>query len=149
MPRPHHLATILAVIALASAIAACGPQDDNANGGIGGTAWTVVSVGGQATLAAARPTMTFEFDGTLSGSSGCNQYSGRFRTDGDRITVGQLASTEMGCEPDRMAQEQAFSAALGGATSWRLSETGRLELSGSGAIVAEPGGPVPQAYRRD
>jgi heat shock protein HslJ len=138
MLRSRHLATILGVIAVAIALAACGRGDDNANGGLGGTAWTVVSIGGQPTLVDARPTMVFEFDGALSGSSGCNQYSGRFRTDGDRISVGQLASTMMGCEADRMAQEQAFSAALGGATSWRQTETGSLELSGFTAIVAEP-----------
>ena len=45
--------------------------------------------------------MTFAPGGTVSGSSGCNQYSGKFRTDGDRIAFGQVSSTLMGCEGQR------------------------------------------------
>jgi heat shock protein HslJ len=126
---------LLAIIGLAGA---CVPEEDNSSGGLGGTAWTVVAIDARPTLADARPTMTFEFDGALSGSGGCNRYSGTFRTDRDRITIGQPVSTTMGCEVDRMAQEQAFGAALVSATTWRLTEQGTLELQGSSLIVAEP-----------
>ncbi len=115
--------------------------DDNASGGLANTAWTVVSIGGAVTLADAQPTMAFAPDGTVSGSAGCNQYSGPFRTDGDRITVGALASTLIGCEGDRGAQELAFTSGLSGATNWRQIENGNLLLSGVTEIVAEPSGP--------
>jgi heat shock protein HslJ len=133
------LTSWVALLTMAALVVACGPGDDNANGGIGGTSWTVASINGAPTQPDARPTMVFEFDGSLSGSGGCNQYSGTFRTDGDRITVSQLASTMMACESAGvMAQEQAFSAALGGATTWGLTEQGDLWLEGSGDIEAEP-----------
>ncbi len=129
----------IALLMVAALVVGCDAfTDDNANGGIGGTSWTVASINGAPTPADARPTMVFEFDGSLSGSSGCNQYSGSFRTDGDRITVRDLASTMMACEAGVMAQEQAFTAALGGATTWRLTEQGNLQLEGSGDIEAEP-----------
>ncbi len=131
----------IALLAMAALVIACDAfTDDNANGGIGGTSWTVVTINGGPAVPDARPTMVFEFDGSLSGTGGCNQYSGSFRTDGDRITVRDLASTMMACEAGVMAQEQAFSAALGGATTWHLTEQGDLELDGSGRIVAQPAG---------
>ena len=75
----------------------------------------------------------------MSGSDGCNQYTGTFHTDGSSIEVGQLATTLMGCDPPRMAQAQAFAAALSGATEWRLTETNELELRGHGDILAHAG----------
>ncbi|MEX1171483.1 MAG: META domain-containing protein [Chloroflexota bacterium] len=131
----------VAVVALllAAAAAACLPgDDDNANGGLANTAWTVVSIAGTSTVPGAEPTMAFAPEGIVSGSDGCNAYTGPFRTDGDRITVGRLASTLIGCEPLLGAQAQAFSQALMGATTWRLTQTGTLEIRGPGDLVAEP-----------
>ena len=130
--------TIVTLVAVCLLVTGCGRDDDNANGGLANTGWTVIRIDGISTIVGAEPTMAFAPDGTLSGTSGCNQYSTRFRTDGDRITVGQLSSTEMGCEADRMAQEQAFSAALTGATGWMERETGQLELTGVSIVLAVP-----------
>lgn len=117
---------------------ACSSQgDDNANGGLVNTSWTVASIDGVPMTA--RPTMTFAEDGTISGSGGCNQYSGEFRTDGGAISIGELASTLMGCEGDRGPQETVFLNALKGATTWRLADDGNLVLSGAGEIVAGQG----------
>lgn len=131
---------VLAVaVAVVVVVAGCLPAgDDNANGGLGGTSWTVVSVAGTATIADARPTMAFAVEGTVSGSDGCNQYGGPFRTSGQEITVGQLTSTLIGCELQLGAQAQAFSQALAGATTWRQTEDGALELHGHGDVIAEP-----------
>jgi heat shock protein HslJ len=133
--RPTIIAALLTIGLL---VTGCGRGDDNANGGLANTEWTVIAIDGIATIVGAQPTMAFAPDGTLSGTSGCNQFSGRFRTDADRITVGQLSSTEMGCEADRMAQETAFSTALSAATQWRQTEAGQLELSGVVILLAVP-----------
>jgi heat shock protein HslJ len=134
----------LAVIALVGGlVGACQPGDDNANGGLAFTSWVVTSIAAQPTIPGARPTMDFAPEGTVTGTDGCNQYSGTFHTDGDSIEVSQLATTLIGCEPRLAAQGQAFGAALSGATNWRLTETGALELHGQGDIVAEPPGVAP------
>lgn len=112
--------------------------DDNANGGLGGTSWTVTSIDGRPTLAEARPTIRFAVEGTVSGTSGCNQFSGPFRTDGDRLIVGDVMSTKIGCDAPRGAQEQAFFAALAGARGWRLTADGGLELGGAVPIALRP-----------
>jgi heat shock protein HslJ len=83
--------------------------------------------------------MAFAPEGTVTGTDGCNQYSGTFRTDGSSIQVGQLATTRMACELPRMAQADAFGAAFSGATEWRLLETGELELRGHGDLLASEG----------
>lgn len=127
-----------AVAAVAMMAAGCTPGEDNANGGLGGTDWTVVSIAGTATIPDARPTMRFAFGGQLTGSDGCNQYSGPFKTDRQDITIGKLTSTLIGCEPLLGAQAQAFNEALTGAATWRLTETGGLELRGHGDVIAEP-----------
>lgn len=122
------------------AVLACSPPGaDTANGGLGNTSWTVASIDGQDTLPEARPTMTFDAGGTVSGSGGCNQYSGSFRTDGDRIAFGQMSSTLMGCEGPRGQQEAVFLKALDGAATWRQTEAGQLEIGGALPIVAGPG----------
>ncbi|MEO6208113.1 MAG: META domain-containing protein [Candidatus Limnocylindrales bacterium] len=135
-------ALVRALVGAATWIVAIGGcmagSDDNANGGLGGTSWTVVAVGGTPTLADARPTMAFALEGVVSGTDGCNLYSGQFRTDGDVISVGELAGTLIGCEPIVDAQAQAFTLALRGAASWRLAETGSLEIRGQGDLIAEP-----------
>ena len=137
LPTRH--GALLAVLVLLVGLSGCALRgEDDASGGLANTAWTVTSIGGVATLADARPTMAFAPEGVVSGSGGCNGYSGPFRTDGARIEVGDLASTMMLCEGERGAQEAAFIAALSGATDWSQTEQGTLEIAGITAMVAEP-----------
>jgi heat shock protein HslJ len=130
-----------ALLAVAAVLAGCTVVggDDNANGGLANTTWTVTTIAGTSTIAESPPTMAFAPEGTVTGTDGCNQYTGSFRTDGGSIQVGQLATTRMACEPARMAQADAFAAAFSGATEWRQLESGDLELRGHGDILASPG----------
>ena len=132
--------TVLAVtaIALAGVLAACSSAPGGSpSAALPGTSWLVRTIGGTATLPDAPATMTFAADGTVSGASGCNQFSGGYTVDGDKLTVTQLASTMMACEPEKMAQEQAFTSALTSATSYSISELGELTIQGQAAIVAD------------
>lgn len=128
----------LAAVAVAVAAAACSPAaEDTANGGLVDTSWTVTAIDGVPMTA--RPTMSFAQDGTVSGSSGCNQYSAPFRTDGSAILIGNVASTLMGCDGDRGVQEAMFLTALQAATTWRLAADGNLVIGGAAEILAGPG----------
>lgn len=133
-------------LAVASSLVGCASAPDNANGGLVNTSWTVSTINGVAVLPASRPTLTFAQDGRVDGSASCNQYSGPFRTDGDRISIGDITSTMMLCQGQIGAQETAFFGALRAAQRWRLTPAGDLELGGVGSIVAAPGiaeGPPP------
>ena len=61
--------------------------------------------------------------GTVSGTSGCNNYSGPMNTTDGGFALGPFASTTMACpEPEGvMEQEAAYLAALAGATGFQWS----------------------------
>jgi putative lipoprotein len=100
----------------------------------------VTSVGGTFVDAANPPTIDFAADGTVSGTTGCNQYSGSYTLDGSKITVGALAMTMMLCQGSAGEAETLFAPAMQGATGWAIDESGNLLLSGAGDILAKPAG---------
>jgi heat shock protein HslJ len=129
----------IALAGCATATATPGPTD----AGLADTAWVVTSIDGQPALPASPPTLAFGADGMVSGTGGCNQYTGPYQVDGSSIRFGDLASTLMLCEGQVGAQETAFMAALGGATTWRIDDAGALELTGAGRVLADPAAQAP------
>lgn len=82
-----------------------------------GTTWELVKLGVDLPLTGTTVTIKFE-DGAASGSAGCNSYSGEYQLDGDKLTIGMVASTVMAClEPGVMEQESAYLAFLQQANS--------------------------------
>jgi heat shock protein HslJ len=81
--------------------------------------WTVDS------FATAPASLTAPIEGTsltavfriasIGGSSGCNQYTGTYGTNGNVVRIGRLATTRMACADEIMNQEVAFLAAMEGA----------------------------------
>jgi heat shock protein HslJ len=140
-----HVLHNLVLIAVGLIVVACAPNANDSpsadvgNGGLVNTSWTVTSVADVPTLGATRPTMTFAADGTVSGSAGCNQYSGTFRTDGSSIRITDVASTMMMCAGEGAQVEGLFLKGLDGAATWRKTEAGELQIDGAFAIVAGPG----------
>jgi len=59
-------------------------------------------------------------DGAVSGSGGCNRIIGRAAIDGNSISFGRVAATQMACAPAAMNQERKFLDALGDVRSWRV-----------------------------
>ena len=101
-----------------------------ATGVLQGDAFTSILIGSEITA-------TFDEDGTLSGSAGCNNYNASYTTDGDTIEIDAPSSTKMACpEPEGvMDQEAAYLAALPTAVGFRVSG-GMLELlSAEGTAV--------------
>lgn len=111
---------------------------------LSGTSWNVISYnnGKQAVTSVMIGTsLTAEFgsDGTLSGNSGCNSYSGAYKLNGTQITVGPLASTKKFCNNPVgvMDQESQYLAALQSAATY-LVEGNTLELrTQDGALAAQ------------
>jgi heat shock protein HslJ len=119
------------VAAAAPAPPAAGAAPDAAPAALEGPLWRLTRLRGQDEQAlAGLPTgITVRFDaGRVQGFGGCNQLVGSYTTEGDRLTLGQLAGTMMACEPAVMAIETAFMGALTGVLRYRVGE-GRLELA--------------------
>jgi len=71
--------------------------------------------------AGSAPTAVFGTDGTVSGNATCNNFSGPYKIDGDKITIGPLASTMMACASEELsAQEAAYLAALQSAATYQV-----------------------------
>jgi heat shock protein HslJ len=116
----------------------CFAEGDTSSSGLIGTEWRVSSIGGAATIAGAPPTMAFGSDGNVRGTTGCNTYSGSFLIDREHLHIGPLASTAVGCDAARAAQEAAFEVALAGATTWREADDASLHMTGGAELVAAP-----------
>jgi heat shock protein HslJ len=130
---PYRLAVAISAIGLACMLAACGTSTSEP---LPDTTWTVTSIDGDETIRSAQPTIEFGTDGTVSGTTGCNQYNGTFTVDGDRLTIGPLATTKLACDEAANAQEVAVTQALAGATNWGIDSKGDLEIRGSATIAA-------------
>ena len=104
-----------------------------------GTAWQLVSLGGEAvTVGEGRPrpglTLLAE-DGRAAGSDGCNRFMGSYTVEGEKLSFGQLASTMMACA-DGMDAAQRYTAALGATARYRTLGV-HLELyDGAGTLLA-------------
>lgn len=92
-----------------------------------GSAWelnTIIAAEAASSLLAGS-TITLELDaeaGQLFGMAGCNNYNAAYTLDGDKLTIGPVASTRMFCgEPEGlMAQESQYLSWLEEVTSYEI-----------------------------
>jgi heat shock protein HslJ len=115
------------VVATTVGFTACGSDDDSGGdttattgvvteGAVEGITWTVTELNGEAPPDGV--TATLLFDGaTVSGSSGCNNYSGGATFDEDVVAISEgLAGQMMACEPAISEFEAAYLAMLADAS---------------------------------
>ncbi len=122
----------ITLILLAVALAGCGRGTDaqagtaNPNPG-GDEPWgrtflsTSVTENGEPRplVAGTRITLNFVEDGhRLGAQAGCNQMGGQASFSGGRLVVGDLATTEMGCDPPRHAQDEWLARFLTSRPTW-------------------------------
>jgi heat shock protein HslJ len=102
------------------------------------TVWVLESYGEpgnlQAVLERTQITARFDSEALVSGSAGCNTYFGRFEADGSRLSISDLAWTEMACLEDVMEQEQQYLTVLQAAESYEIRE-GQLRILSAGGQV--------------
>jgi heat shock protein HslJ len=97
-----------------------------------------MSMAGGQVLSDVRVTASFSNDGRVSGSAGCNAYSGTAAVEGGRVKIGLLLTTLMACNPEAvMSQEGAYLGALQKSAAYRVAG-GELQLgpaSGAATLV--------------
>jgi heat shock protein HslJ len=93
-----------------------------------GSSWLLQAYRKSTPLEGSTLTASFE-NGEISGSAGCNHYSGRYQVKGNKITISEVASTLMACpEPEGlMEQESMFLNYLSDAQTFTLAD-GRLMI---------------------
>ncbi|MFD1813267.1 META domain-containing protein [Rhodococcus gannanensis] len=98
-----------------------------------GTTWVVdttitpAAVTSSLAIEKAAPTLQIADDGTVTGSTGCNSFTGRAEVSGETITFGPLATTRRACVPELAEVEQAVLTTLTG-TATATVESDRLQL---------------------
>jgi putative lipoprotein len=89
-----------------------------------GTSWLAEDIGGRGVIDNAQTTITFDAEGRVAGSGGCNRYFGPVTIEGSTISFGDLGATRMACVPALMDQEQKFFDALAATRSYRFDDPG-------------------------
>ncbi len=113
MTAKRQVVLILAAVIAVLGIVGCTPEGAD----LEGKTWQLVSYGDPASpdepLEGREATAEFSA-GQVSGSTGCNQYSGGFEASGDELSFGPIAVTEMACmePPGIMQQERDYLKAL-------------------------------------
>jgi heat shock protein HslJ len=104
-----------------------------------GTTWTLTTIASgdavSSVLMGTEVTTGFTADGTVSGSAGCNRYSGSYTWTGDQLSFSPLASTKMACADEVMAQETVFLAAMEQVASYGIEGSQLRLLDDSGALL--------------
>lgn len=113
-------------LGMALLIAFAGACGEDEGGGpdpstLEGVPWVLASGVDVEGWEAVAPSATFE-DGRVSGSTGCNRFTGSYTLDGDALVMGQIASTRMACPPPGDEVEREYLAALERAAVWRSEE---------------------------
>lgn len=95
---------------------------------------TFIVIGAEGREIVAGTTISFRFeDGRVGIQAGCNQLSGAYELTDGVLAVGQMITTEMGCEPALMDQDAWLGSFVNGAT---LALDGpMLTLANGGAIL--------------
>jgi len=129
---------------------------------LGGPSGTTVTVNGRTFLStevklSGEPTplvagtqirLTFGADGSLSAQAGCNIMGGTYRIDGATLRFEGGGMTEMGCDPDRHAQDDWLLEFLGSGPLFSLDgnlltlRSGETEIKLLDREIAEPDLPL-------
>jgi heat shock protein HslJ len=120
------LITVMLSVLIVTGISACSAP----NSTLEDTKWFLRSYGEQNNLQALIEdtdiTATFNSaKGGVSGSAGCNTYFARYKVQGNKLAIFEMAFTEMAClSPEGvMEQEQEFLAILANTQSFQADDT--------------------------
>ncbi len=98
--------------------------------------WKLSAIGRVETQASPDAFLKLEIDGSVSGNGGCNQFMGRFVTNGSAILFSPLASTMMICDDAVSDNEALFLSALQAAREFEVKGTELVLMDASETPVA-------------
>jgi len=116
-------------------LAACTSSGSQQGGDLTGKVWALTELMGKPPMDGTGISAEFTADGKVSGSAGCNRYSGTYTLSGSNITFSSpMASTMMMCEQAVMDQESAYMQALGEAKTFAI-QGDQLTLTGGDGVT--------------
>lgn len=157
MTMSHRIAIslLLATAALLGACTGGGSTTPGASGdppgaiapqGLDGRTFLSTAIDGRVLVAGSVVRLTFRGD-QIGAQAGCNSLGGIYRLDGDRLVVGQMGGTDMGCDAPLMDQDTWLAGFLDGAAIDLDGDTlslknGDVTLTLQDREVADPDRPL-------
>jgi heat shock protein HslJ len=109
MHRQRTMSLALTLLTLATIIACASQSKGSPGRALEGTYWRLTEIRGQPVIPVTGPRelhLIFSGDsGRVSGSAGCNRFSGTYTLTG-RLQFGPLMSTKMACAEDRLNRQE-------------------------------------------
>jgi heat shock protein HslJ len=100
--------------------------------------WRLTSYGPRETLSPAledvEAFVTFNQDGTVTGTSGCNEFGGNYTVDGNEIALEEITSTLMLCDTPIMGQEETMYQVLSELVAFQV-EGNTLTIMKNGVLL--------------
>jgi heat shock protein HslJ len=146
--RPFRCLFLLPAVVVLVGLAACGETPEGSRSATAGlpdleqsltAAEWLLDPGDSSVSGSGADTVTLVFTGAteVSGSGPCNRYRGTVALDGDDgVRLGGISATRMGCEPEVMAAEQEYFAALEEVRTADTTDRDRLVLSAEGVRLS-------------
>jgi heat shock protein HslJ len=102
------------------------PVEPEPDADLEGTTWRLDSIvegaGPDGSVSSVLGEPTLELDGErLGGDTGCNSFGGDYEIDGDRLRVGQIDQTLMGCDDALTSQERHVLDVLQADPTWAIA----------------------------
>jgi putative lipoprotein len=97
--------------------------------------WLVVAMNGETVEGESVPQIDFGEDGQVSGSSGCNRFSGSYTLEGNALSFGPLASTRKACFGALNEQENTFFKTLNTVVAVGIQDGHTVLMDAQGNIV--------------
>lgn len=116
--------TIITILASCAGLLLAGCASKSLEGSLNETSWTVKRLNNQPVLPSFPLTLSFNADGKISGSTGCNRYLADYTYTASvrKISVGSINRTFKSCVPSEvMTQEQKFLQALQAVASYNVT----------------------------
>ncbi len=106
-----------------------------AESALAGNEWLVVQMNDKTVGTSEVPQIRFGADGQVSGTSGCNRFSGSYTEQDGQLAFGPLATTRMACPGELDQQEKDFFKALSNVTGFGVRAGHTVLLDAEGAVV--------------
>lgn len=140
---------IVGIAMTAVALTGCTLMSSGSGGTLEGVTWSLTSYFADGSTndvaedAAIDATFTAA-DSTVSGSAGCNRYSGPYQASGSQLTFGALRTTQMACDDATNVLERVYLASLAAARTYTATAESLTIYDGDGRsilvyAVAKPG----------
>ena len=135
MSRFLPIVIVGAVVVAAATAASVGARVAEASA-LTGKVWVIAALGGKAPLKGIELTSEFGAKLRVSGSAGCNRYTGAYKVSRNSIRISTLATTKKACAAPIENQETAFLKALSGARSFAIRGRSLTLESAGGQTLA-------------